>query len=116
MAGGTAQEARTPGFYFLPLEDSIANYQTFATSRRWTTGCLPLFADGGGDFYVVDLRATAVNPLRHFRNEESEHPIEFDSFLCCGLWRPHSTGASSTLMGRAISRWTTGRSEHWPVS
>jgi cell wall assembly regulator SMI1 len=38
-------------------------------------GWLPIFANGGGDFYVIDLSGAGV--VRHFRIEEAEHPIEF---------------------------------------
>jgi hypothetical protein len=68
-----------PGFYLLSLEDAVANYQAFATDSRWTAGWLPLFANGGGDFYVLDLSSSVGSPVRHFRIEESEHPIEFGS-------------------------------------
>jgi hypothetical protein len=68
-----------PGFYLLSLEDAVANYQAFATDSRWTAGWLPLFANGGGDFYVLDLSLSAGSPVRHFRIDESEHPIEFGS-------------------------------------
>lgn len=68
-----------PGFYLLSLEDALANYRAFVTDSRWTAGWLPIFANGGGDFYVLDLSSSAVSPVRHFRIEESEHPIEFGS-------------------------------------
>ena len=68
-----------PGFYLLSLEDAFANYRAFATDARWPVGWLPLFANGGGDFYVLDLSGPAEGAVRHFRIEESEHPIEFDS-------------------------------------
>ena len=66
-----------PGFYLLALEDAVANYRTFVTDQRWTTGWLPIFANGGGDFYVTDLSGDTVGVVRHFRIEETEHPIEF---------------------------------------
>lgn len=68
-----------PGFYLLSLEDALANYRAFAADPRWTVGWLPLFANGGGDFYIVDLSQPAAAPVRHFRIDESEHPIEFGS-------------------------------------
>lgn len=68
-----------PGFYLLSLEDAVANYQAFAADARWRVGWLPLFANGGGDFYVLDLGPSARSPVRHFRIEESDHPIEFGS-------------------------------------
>lgn len=68
-----------PGFYLLSLEDALTNYRAFAVDARWAVGWLPLFANGGGDFYVLDLSEPAGTPVRHFRIEESEHPIVFGS-------------------------------------
>ena len=68
-----------PGFYLLSLEDAIANYRAFVSDRRWEPGWLTVFANGGGDFYVVDLGSQDERPVRHFRIDESEHPIEFSS-------------------------------------
>jgi cell wall assembly regulator SMI1 len=64
-----------PGYYFLSLADAIANYRAFLPDRRWMPAWLPIFANGGGDFYVSDLSAAGI--VRHFRIEESEHPVEF---------------------------------------
>lgn len=68
-----------PGFYFLSLADALTNYQSFVGDPRWRTGWLPSFANGGEDFYVLDLGAPTANPVRYFRIEESEHPVEFSS-------------------------------------
>lgn len=68
-----------PGFYLLSLEDAIANYRAFVADPRWGSGWLPLFANGGGDFYVVDLGGQPSGSIRHFRIEEREHPVEFRS-------------------------------------
>lgn len=68
-----------PGFYLLSLEDAVANYRAFVTDRRWGAGWLPVFANGGGDFYVVDLGSQDESSVRHFRIDESEHPVEFSS-------------------------------------
>lgn len=68
-----------PGFYLLSVDDAVANYQAFVTDSRWRTGWLPVLANGGGDFYVVDLSSSASSPVRHFRIDELEHPIEFSS-------------------------------------
>ncbi len=67
-----------PGFYFVSLQDAVINYRTFVGDARWQPGWLPVFANGGGDFYVVDLQQ-AHGPVRHFRIDESVHPIEFGS-------------------------------------
>ena len=68
-----------PGFYLLSIEDAIMNYRAFMNDSRWRTGWLPIFANGGGDFYVLDLGSLSTRPVRHFRIEESEHPVEFTS-------------------------------------
>jgi len=49
------------------------------TDRRWQVGWLPILANGGGDFYLVDLRPPVPGSIRHFRLEEQEHPVEFAS-------------------------------------
>ncbi len=68
-----------PGFYLLSLEDALANYRAFVTDVRWSPGWVPLFANGGGDFYLVDLGAEPSGLVRHFRIEEVEQPVEFRS-------------------------------------
>lgn len=66
-----------PGFYMLSLDLAVASYDACVSDRRWKPGWLPLFANGGGDFYVVDLSEIQRGSVRHFRIEESEHPVEF---------------------------------------
>ena len=68
-----------PGFYLLSLEDALANYRAFVEDSRWQAGWLPLFANGGGDFYVFDGAGSPIGEIRHFRIDEQEHPVEFSS-------------------------------------
>jgi hypothetical protein len=68
-----------PGFYLLSIEDAIANYKIYVTDSRWSPGWLPIFANGGGDFYVLDLGSLSERPMRYFRFDASEHLIEFSS-------------------------------------
>lgn len=70
-----------PGFYLLSLRDAITNYRAFLSDPRWSRGWFPLFANGGGDFYLVDLGSQASGEVRHFRINESEHPIEYRSLV-----------------------------------
>ena len=44
-----------PGFYLASLDEAIANHQAFKADPRWSRPWLPLFGNGGGDFYVVDM-------------------------------------------------------------
>jgi hypothetical protein len=68
-----------PGFYPLSIEEAVANYQSFERDPRWRSGWFPIFANGGGDFYVVDLSFEDECPIRHFRLDEPECPIEYSS-------------------------------------
>lgn len=68
-----------PGFYLLSLDDAAASYRTFVTDPRWAHGWLPLFANGGGDFYVLETAGSNAGSVRHFRIDEGEHPVEFES-------------------------------------
>lgn len=68
-----------PGFYLLSIQDSVANYKAFVSDSRWRPEWLPIFANGGGDFYVIELNRLSASPVRHFRIDEAEHPVEFGS-------------------------------------
>jgi len=68
-----------PGFYLPSTVDAVANYRAFLKDARWRTGWLPFLANGGGDFYVVELANSSRGSVRHFRIDEIEHPVEFGS-------------------------------------
>lgn len=42
-------------------------------------GWLPVFANGGGDFYFIDLGEELFGAVRHFRIDQVESPVEFRS-------------------------------------
>ncbi len=70
-----------PGFYLCSLDEALTNLRAFDADDRWSTGWLPVMADGGGDFVVADCSAGDATsaPVRRFRLEESEHPVEYAS-------------------------------------
>lgn len=68
-----------PGFYLLSLDDALLTYRSMASDGRWPQGWLPILANGGGDFLALDLSVPGVCPVRHFRIDEAEHPVEFTS-------------------------------------
>lgn len=65
-----------PGFYLPSLDECLSNYDAFLPSERWDRLWLPILANGGGDFYLLDLTGNDAS-VRHFRIDESEHPVEF---------------------------------------
>ncbi len=70
-----------PGYYFLSLEDATRNYAAFRDDPRWNPAWLPIFANGGGDFFAVACRdgRSDWGGIVHFRIDEAEHPLEFSS-------------------------------------
>jgi hypothetical protein len=69
-----------PGFYLLSMREAMVDYDAFIKSARWQASWVPVLANGGGDFLVLDVaEAPGKAMVRHFRIDESEHPIEYAS-------------------------------------
>lgn len=70
-----------PGFYLLELEDAIRDYVGFRDDPRWRPDWLPVFANGGGDFYVADLASarSGAAPMIGFMVGGPEHLVEYES-------------------------------------
>lgn len=67
-----------PGFYLTSVQEATRTYDALVPNQRWDPTWLPFFADGGGDFFVVECsRQASKGSVRHFRAEESEHPVEY---------------------------------------
>lgn len=66
-----------PGFSFLSLDDAVRHYVAFRDDERWDRGWLPIFANGGGDFYAVV--ACSPFPVVGFLIDQREHPVEYES-------------------------------------
>lgn len=66
-----------PGFYLLSLDDALENYEGFRRDSRWDSAWLPVFANGGGDFYAVNT-AEGSGPIIGFIIDQSEHPVEYE--------------------------------------
>jgi hypothetical protein len=67
-----------PGFWLLSLDDVVSNYLAFRDDSRWSSGWLPIFANGGGDFYAVDLEQRP-SPVIGFMVDSESHPVEYES-------------------------------------
>lgn len=70
-----------PGFHFLRLEDAIEKYMMFRNNSAWCVSWFPLFANGGGDFYVIDfgVKINDAHPIIGFVLGEESQDIEFSS-------------------------------------
>lgn len=70
-----------PGFHFLSLQDSISNYLGIKNDQRWNQNWFPIFANGGGDFYAIDLSQStgASAPVIGFILGENEQNVEYQS-------------------------------------
>jgi hypothetical protein len=70
-----------PGFYFLSMQEAHQTYLERRDAPQWQEGWFPLFADGGGDFYLVSCRKRKLNrsPIIGFINGEPEQVEEYES-------------------------------------
>jgi len=70
-----------PGFYWLTLDDASVVYKSIADDRRWNRSWLPIFANGGGDFFAVicDKASPDFGSIVNFRIGSSHSIVEFAS-------------------------------------
>lgn len=70
-----------PGFYLLSIEEAVQTYREREVSPQWREGWFPLFADGGGDFYIVPCGAkkTDASEIIGFIHGEPEQVVEYES-------------------------------------
>jgi hypothetical protein len=68
-----------PFYYPLPLEEAIAYRADLTPFGCWNHYWLPVFADGSGDFMVVDLSEEGRGRVYSFDNEFPESPMEYES-------------------------------------
>ena len=74
-----------PGFHLSSLDDAISNYIAMRSDVRWNENWFPLFSNGGGDFYAVDLSMFNSNnetaPIIGFVLGEVEQFVEYESLM-----------------------------------
>jgi len=70
-----------PGYHYLSLKDSISCYLAMKDDSRWNPSWFPVFTNGGGDFYAVDLSLSDSNsaPVVGFILGELEQEVEYQS-------------------------------------
>ncbi len=68
-----------PGYYQLSVDEAVATAATFREFPGWNGAWLPLLADGGGYFYLVDQSVGPDGPVREFMHDQAEYPIQYSS-------------------------------------
>ena len=70
-----------PGFHFLSLSDAISSYIAMKDDKRWSVSWFPIFANGGGDFYALELVKSkdVPSPIVGFMMGEVEQELEYES-------------------------------------
>lgn len=70
-----------PGYHFLSIEQGLLHYASLLDSPYWNAAWLPILANGGGDFFVVDLakRDRFSAPIIVYRLGEERQEQEYDS-------------------------------------
>lgn len=68
-----------PGFYWMSLDDALEAYRAVSKSGEWGGSWLPIFANGGGDFYAVicDSASPYFGEVVGFVLGEPDQIIEF---------------------------------------
>ena len=61
-----------PGFYLMSLEESIQTYQELRKTSTWNQCWFPIFANGGGDFYAMNLAIEAHGEMIGYYIYEEE--------------------------------------------
>ena len=73
------EQAFFPGFYLMSLEESIQTYLELRERYGWDKSWFPIFASGGGDFYVMFLAPEAQGKILGFYVFEEEPQVEYRS-------------------------------------
>jgi cell wall assembly regulator SMI1 len=66
-----------PGYYFLSLEDAIADYRARLDLEHWDASWLPLLSDGGGSFFTVVCDAGRADFGQVVRVDEVNYAVAF---------------------------------------
>ncbi|MDF7775198.1 hypothetical protein P1X14_08070 [Sphingomonas sp. AOB5] len=70
-----------PGYYWLSFAGAAETYASIADDEEWQRGWFPVFASGGGDFYVVicDRSSPDFGAVLGFLAGEPDHLVEFEN-------------------------------------
>lgn len=68
-----------PGFYMLSTSEVAVTYRQLLQAGLWDPNLVPFMADGGGDFIVIDSVGCSEGSVRHFRNGETDAPVEYSN-------------------------------------
>lgn len=67
-----------PGFYLLKFEEALNYHNSFSSDLRWEKNWFPIFANGGGDFFIVELSGNQNKfPVRGFMLGCNDSEVEF---------------------------------------
>lgn len=72
-----------PGFYWMSLADALQVYHAISKGGDWNRAWLPIFANGGGDFYAVvcDEASPYFGEVVGFVLGEPDQIIEFKNIV-----------------------------------
>lgn len=72
-----------PGFHWMSLEDVVKAYEALSKGKEWKRAWLPIFANGGGDYYAVvcDGASPFFGEVVGFVRGEPDQIAEFRSIF-----------------------------------
>jgi len=70
-----------PAFYWMNLDEAVTVYHSLSNYSSWRRSWLPIFANGGGDFYVVICETTSpfFGEVLLVMYDETDHIAEFQN-------------------------------------
>lgn len=68
-----------PGFYFMSLQECLATYIELEDTLGWKKSWFPIFANGGGDFYAVNLDIERQGEIVGVYIYEESPSVEYNS-------------------------------------
>ena len=70
-----------PGFYFVPIQEALQIYHAESVNPEWLETWFPVFANGGGDFYLIPCAREKLDatPVIGWIHGEPEKIEEYES-------------------------------------
>lgn len=72
-----------PGYYWMDLDLALEEYEAISKIDRWKRDWVPIFANGGGDFYAIicDRKSPFFGEIVGFMIGDSCQIVEYKSLL-----------------------------------